>query len=151
MPKEEQALTSTTEYLAEIYRSQKKQERFHLTRLLVQIGTSVAVVALLAVLASRIIPLVTPLIEQVDEVAITVNELAGTVNGLARNTNRLISELNDADLGGTVEQARDAISSASRSMQTAVDEIRKVDFEALNTSVTALAAVVDAIAGIFGG
>ncbi len=151
MPNEEHVMTTTNDYLAEIYRSQKKQERFHLTRLLVQIATSAAVLALLAVLASRIVPMVTPVIEQIDEVTITVNELAATVNGLARNTNTLITELNAADLGGTVEQARDAISTASRSMQTAVDEISKVDFAALNTSVTALAAVVDAIAGIFGG
>ncbi len=151
MPKEEHAMTSTTDYLEEIYRSQKKQERFHLTRLLVQIGTSLAVLTLLVVLAARLTPLVTPVIEQIDEVTVTVNELASTVNGLAGNTNRLITELNAADLGGTVEQARDAISTASRSMQTAVDAISKVDFEALNTSVTALAAVVDAIAGIFGG
>ena len=151
MQNEDHALTTTTNYLAEIYRSQKKQERFHLTRLLVQIGTSVAVIALLAVLASRLIPLAAPVIEQIDEVTVTVNELASTVSGLARNMNTLIQELNASDLGGTVQQARDAIATASKSMQTAVDEISKVDFAALNTSVTALAAVVDAIAGIFGG
>ncbi len=151
MSHEENAQMTTNDYLAEIYRSQKKQERLHLTRLCVQIATSVIVLIVIAVLVAQVVPMVAPVIEQVDELAITINGLASTVRELAGNTNSLITELNAADLGGTVEQARDAITRASVSMQTAVAEIRKVDFEALNTSVQALAAVVDAIAGIFGG
>lgn len=143
MPEKIPEQMTTNDYLHEIFRSQKKQERMQRTRMAVQIITSVAALALVAILVTQFVPLVTPLVKQIDGLTTTVNELAG-------NTNMLVKELNATDLGGTVKDARDGIATASASMEAAAENISKVDFEALNKSVLALSAVVDAMAAIFG-
>jgi len=143
MSEKENANMTTDDYLKKILISQKNLERINRMRLLVQIATSAIMLALVVFLVVRIVPLINPLANKIDESVALVNELAG-------NTNDLVKELNAADLGGTVNEAREAIAAASVSMETTAASIRKVDFEALNASVKALREVVDGLASVFG-
>ena len=129
--------------LHELLLSQKKSERMQRARLLIQIFTSLVILALVVALYSQLVPAVAPVVRQVEDLSATVSELAV-------NTNTLITELNDADLSGTLERARTAIESASQNMASAMGKLDKIDFDALNTSIQALSAAVDAIAQMFG-
>ena len=143
MAEKENANMTTDDYLKRILVSQKNLERINRLRLLVQIATSAITLALVVFLVVQIVYLVVPVANKIDESVALVNELAD-------NTNDLVKELNAADLGGTVNEAREAIATASVSLETTAASIRKVDFEALNTSVRALSEVVDGLASIFG-
>ena len=141
----------TNDYLRQIYLSQKKQEGMSRVRMIVQLVTSAAVLGLLLALVWQIVPLVTPVVQQIDDLSTTVNTLAADIKVL-------VDELNAADLGGTVEEtriavneARAAMSIASASMQTAVDDLNKMDFDALNKSIQGLSAVVEVLSKLFGG
>jgi len=143
MSEKQNANMTTEDYLKRILISQKKLESINRTRLLVQIATSAIMLTLAFFLVIRIVPLIGPEVNKIDESLALVNELAN-------NTNALVKELNAADLGGTVSDAREAIASASVSMETTAASIRKIDFEALNNSVKALSEVVNGLASIFG-
>ena len=143
MSERENANIAINDYLRRILISQKKLESINRMRLLVQIATSAITLALVVFLVVRIVPLISPVANKIDESLALVNELAD-------NTNALVKELNAADLGGTVNEARDAIATASVSMETTAASIGKVDFEALNTSIRALSEVVNKLASLFG-
>ncbi len=110
-----------------------------------------AIVALAAiVLCAVLIPRVTKTLRGIDAATEELNSVAATLNqvdfvGMSESISELTEQGKD-----TLNTALGDVEASLDSMQTALDNISKLDVDGLNQSIADLSAIVDPMARLFG-
>lgn len=110
-----------------------------------------AIIALAAiVLCAVLIPRVTKTLRGIDAATEELNSVAATLNqvdfvGMSESISELTEQSKD-----TLNTALGDVEASLDSMQTALDNISKLDVDGLNQSIADLSAIVDPMARLFG-
>ena len=67
-----------------------------------------------------------------------------------KNLEQLTTELNEADLGGTVENLNNLTIQATSDLSSSMERLNSVDLETLNEAIVNLNATVEPLARFFG-
>ncbi|MDO5552030.1 MAG: hypothetical protein Q4F76_12720 [Lachnospiraceae bacterium] len=79
-----------------------------------------------------------------------VNQLLDDIQVSVTNIQDISQDLADADLPKMIQDVDNLVSTSESSIQTAVDKLNSIDFDALNSAITDLSNIVRPLGRLFG-
>ncbi len=79
-----------------------------------------------------------------------VNQLMDDIQVSVTNIQHISQDLADADLPKMIQDVDSLVSTSESSIQTAVDKLNSIDFDALNSAITDLSNIVRPLGRLFG-